>query len=419
MAYRAIVNRFGLKLRGFIKAAEIKERMPYLKKVLIIEVIEKYCLSNSKSIEEYALNFPAETTKQDIQNIKKYFGLMKDGKFPCTHSFYLKIFHLLITQNLIKIEPIELLILDEAGDVNPVILDIFMCYPSNKKLMLGDNGQNIYSFNNTVNGFEKLKNKGKLFNLTQSFRVSKNIASKIESFCRVYMDEEMDFKGIDYETQPMDSLATVAYISRTNSSLIGKMIDLDLEGIKYNLTRPIKSMFEVPLMIIGLKEDVTIYNKDYKFLEDDVEEYFSSRALKQMHGTLFKYIMSVHSDDISIKSACMLIIKYGPKQIIETHKKAKDHSIGDTTHKITLTTGHSSKGLEYDHVHILDDMNESIDKVLNDYASKMEHMPEDMTIYSIMKNSDAEEFRLYYTVASRAKHTLTNAKHLSSDYTIQ
>lgn len=345
IAYRAIVNQLGLKVRGFIKASEIKERIEYIKKILIIEIIEQYCLSGSTSIEKFAMNFQADLDKQDIKNIKKYFGLMKDGKFPCTHSFYLKIFHLLIVQNLIKIEPVDLLMLDEAGDVNPVTLDIFTHYPAKKKVMVGDKCQNIYSFNNTVNGFKELSKEGKILKLTKSFRVSEAIARKIEPFCQTYLDEEMEFKGFHYDHQPMDDIATHGFISRTNGALIGKMIELDLKNERYNLTRSIKAMFEVPLMIMSLREGIKIFNKDYKFLEDDVEEYFDSRSLQIEYNTIFKYIMSIHSDDISIKSACALIIKYGPAQIRETYEKAKSHAIGEDTHLITLTTAHSSKGL--------------------------------------------------------------------------
>lgn len=67
----------------------------------------------------------------------------------------------------------------------------------------------------------------------------------------------------------------------------------------------------------------------------------------------------------------------------------------------------------------MQDMNESLNDILDEYEPKMESMPEGITIYSLMKNSECEEFRLYYVASTRAKHSLTNATHLHSDYVIQ
>ena len=105
--------------------------------------------------------------------------------------------------------------------------------------MVGDPNQNIYSFNNTINGFDKLKGEGELKALTASFRVAPRIAKAIEGFANDTFNESMEFSGTSSDDTTITSRA---YIARYNAALVEKIIDCNKNGIKYNLVRPAKSI---------------------------------------------------------------------------------------------------------------------------------------------------------------------------------
>jgi hypothetical protein len=415
LAYRNVVMPFGLKA-GFLRARDIVERVPYGRKLIIFEAMEQFFLSKHTDVDTFIdEEFDIKIQPNEIEVIKNMMNKMKSGVIVCTHGFYLKLFHIMLDKGIIEFGIHDLLMLDEAGDVNPVTLAIFKLLKARLKVMVGDNNQNIYSFNNTINGFEELKNEGILMSLSKSFRVSAKIASKIQPFCRTYLDKDMIFEGVDYgsDYEPQ----TVAYISRTNSSLVGQMIELASKKQPYNITKPAKTMFELPLIILGLKPGCKIDNPQYKFLEEDVEDYYDSQVLQREFSSLFGYIFSTHSDDISIKSACNLIIKYGPSRIYTAYRDAKEHEVGGNRYKTTLTTAHSSKGLEFDEVIIAHDMNEKLDDILDEYSEILKKTKNN--IINLITNEEQEEFRLYYVAVTRAKHILRDAKHLHAGNMIE
>lgn len=415
MAYRETVSKFGFSVTGFIKARDIDfGKANYVEKVMAIDLVDKFCLTSHARIDNYFAEIEENETIYN-DNVKamtrEIFNRMKSKKMKCTHAFYLKLYHLMLINGMIEPEEEELLMLDEAGDINPVTLDIFINLKAKKKILVGDDKQNIYSFNQTINGFKELEGIGKQLDLTKSFRVSQTIASKVESFCCTYLEDDMKFRGVDYSDEQKRDIQSTAYISRTNSALVGAMIELDSKGLSYNLTRPAKALFELPLIMIGLKPGVTIYNSDYKFLEEDVSDYFGSIRLQQEYNSVFGYVMSIHSDDINLKGAAQLVLNYGARTIYRTYENAQRNEKNKKA-KITLTTAHSSKGLEYDEVYIMEDMNECLAKTLENYMAIAEQTK--MPFYKLMNNKHMEEFRLAYVAYTRARYKLVNAKFLFS-----
>jgi len=287
-----------------------------------------------------------------------------------------------------------------CGDLNPVTLEIFKLLKANKKIMVGDISQTIYSFNGTINGFEEMKNEGVLLELTQSFRCSKDIAKRVEKFMQVHYDENFKFSGVEPNKEQEK---TVAYISRTNSSMIGSMIELMKTGEKFNLARQPQSIFELILILLYLKPGGEIRQKQWKHLQEDVDLWNIDESLQNDYETYMSYIASKYNDDIDLKSALTIIGTYSREEIFKAYAYSKQCKEDKTKHKITLTTSHSSKGLEFYKVYIHDDLNKTIEKIL-----EKEH--------DNRTETELEEIRLYYVACTRASHVLINAKML--DYKI-
>ena len=215
------------------------------------------------------------------------------------------------------------------------------------------------------------------------------------------------------------------------------MIELDIQKKRYNLTRPVYSIFALPLLLVRLNKtpDSEIREPEFKFLEADMKDWLSSPKIRKDFDSPLKYILSEHSDDQNIISAMNLLRKFSPWQIVQTYTKAKEHEKSSTTYKITVTSAHSSKGLQADIVEIEDDLNEALHKVIekqqelaktrlqidkDKYGDKFEfkyeiHAPfnpvePDM---SLLPKEAIEEFRLYYVAITRAKFQLQKAEWLS------
>lgn len=405
LAYGNIVKNLGLEV-GFFSYKNIRERLPFEEKLIIIDIIEKFCLSDATDIHELCKeHYPTKL----IDVAKSYIRKMQSKEISCTHSFYLKLYQLSLKAGIIKPKPIDLLMLDEAGDINQVTLSIFKLLPAKLKILVGDNHQNIYSFNGTINGFEALKGIGQYFELTKSFRVSSFIAKGIESFCQRYLDENVRFIGVDYKHSQMQA-ETHAFISRTNASMIGRMIHLDENNVKYNLVRPVKAIFEMLNILMFLKPNGEVYNAKYKFLQTETDDYYADPSLKIEFPTLYSYIAAENEGDVEIASAMSLISRFSKDTIVMTYNNALKHEKDNRKHKVTLTTAHSSKGMEWDSVTIDDDMNMALTKILTDeYAME-----------NGMTDKHKEEFRLAYVAMTRAKFHLYNAEYIdyenSGDY---
>lgn len=397
LAFGNIVKNLGLEV-GFFNYKNIKERMPFEEKLLIVDIMEKFCLSAATDIHDLCRDsYPTKL----IDIAKLYLQKMQRKEITCTHSFYLKLYQLSLKAGVITPKQLDLLMLDEAGDANEVTLSIFQLIPAKLKVLVGDNHQNIYSFNGTINGFEALKGVGEYYELTQSFRVSSYIAKGIESFCKEYLDPNVKFIGVDYRHADMET-QSYAYISRTNASMIGQMIIMDKQHIKYNLVRSPKTIFELVNILMWLRPGGEVFSAKYRFLQTEADFWASDAVALATYKNLYSYITEVNKGDPEIAAAMALISKFGKDLIKSTYENALKHENDSKRHLMTLTTAHSSKGLEFDEVILTDDMDEALDKILND----------ENVIQNGLTESHREEFRLYYVAASRCKFKLHNAKYI-------
>ena len=439
LAYGYTMSSFPLRLVPTLKARMITESIPAIRKSFLVDILSKYMLSREITIADFVEKYYKDKVSEDeIILMRDYFIKMKEGKIECSHDFYLKLFHILMHHKIIKTPEYDILMMDESGDITGVSLEIFKLIRANKKVMVGDSQQNIYSFNQTINGFEALSDEGEQLTLSQSFRVSTSLAPYVKEFCNTYLDPHMDFEGFPYKAMPEPKDITMFYIARTNSGIISRMIELDLQGRRYNLTRPVYSIFALPLLLLRLNKtpDSEIRELEFKFLEADMKEWMTNPDVRKTNESPLAYILSQHSDDTNISSAMNLLRKFSPWQIIQTYQNAKSHEKSSTTYKITITSAHSSKGLQADIVQIEPDLNEALHKVIERqqnaakerlkadkeiYGSKFEFKYEKHALFnlvepdmSLLPKDAIEEFRLYYVAITRAKFQLQHAEWLTS-----
>lgn len=400
LAYRATVEPYGLKV-GIFKARDIDKKVEWEYRLLIASAIEDFCLSSSLSLAEHIETVPeyAEMPEEIKQIALQYLDMMTSGKIQSNHSFYLKFYHVLLALGEIQPPKVDVLMLDEFGDITGLTLEIFKLIEAKLKIAVGDSMQTIYRFNKTINGFKALEGQGTKLHLSQSFRVSAPIAERIQEFCHIHDHPAIDFQGMNYATIP--KFTSAAYIFRTNGALIGEMVRLKQMSIPYNLTRSVKTLFSLILTMMNLKKDMIVHDPQYKFIEKDVAKFFAKQDLQQHYRTPIRYIADRHAEDVAIQSVIRLLSIHSFSVLYDVYNDAKAHEASSETHYLTLTTAHSAKGLEYDSVTIMQDLNEAFSRTYEEYREN----PDD----PIAAEYYEDETKLYYVATSRAKYELNHA----------
>lgn len=403
LAYRAVKEAgYKLDLEANITYRILPGHIPYEIRCSIIDAINHFCLSEYLDFTEFC-KAHTDLLPSQVELGESTINSMTEGKCKSSHSFYLKLYHLLLAHGDIEYDDFDLIMLDEAGDLNLVTLEIFKLLPSPKKVMVGDASQNIYGFNRTVNCFQLMHAEGTIFSMTQSFRVSNHIANGIEKFCKSYMDSSMSFKGVEVD---QSTITSEAFIARTNSSLITKMIELNRIAVPYNLTRSPDTLFQIPKMLCFLKPKSYVSVPGYAYLQKDIDDYSTDPQLQRLYKSSLLYIGEMHKEDVALQSALKLIFAHGVPVILDCYNTAKKHATSRKKHKLTLGTSHSMKGLEFDSVTLANDMDTSISDIIDQFRSKT------LTIDDLTEEQRSS-LNLYYVAASRSRKELKNATYIT------
>lgn len=366
----------------------ISEPIGYAEKSKVITAINDFYVSASSDMYSY-MDEQFETDKELRDLAIKYINAMIVGDINPSFGFLLKFFHLMLVEGTVNVS-YDLVILDEINDVTGVALEIFKLITAPRKIGLGESSQAIYGFLKLVNGFEVLKNETKL-PLTKSFRCSTEIARKIQDFMHSYVSIDFKFTGTD-ETE---GNGKTLYCTRTNSAAIRYISDMQKLGKGYTLLRKPAEIFACPLAVMSASSGKEVYDRKYKFLETEYKN-FKNSGKKYKNFTAY---LSENVEDNEIESAIKLLASLRSQNInlFSVFKKAKEDKPCPMT---TISTVFTAKGLEFETVHISDDLNNAVTSVLE--------CQEEITEQEYLT-----EMRCYYVAVSRAQKTLVGASLLN------
>ena len=402
LAYGAVVRQYGLNVGYFNVRNVVPSNISYRAKTQLIETIEEFCVSAFTDPVEYLASINASERLTEL--FWHHLNGMSDGSIACTHSFYLKLFHIFLSDGTIELPEVELLLVDEAGDLTALTVEIFKLIKAPKKVAVGDPMQNIYSFNNTINAFNVLADEGIEANLTESFRVAEHIAEDIQEFVRTHLDPKFEFKGHKYTSAPKNH--TKGYIARTNSGLLEEMFRLMESNIPFSTARKIDNILELPLILANLGNGKPVTNKAYKHLEALRLKYERTPSISNHYDSVTAYVRENSERDDEITNAIRVVAKHGPTDLNRLIKYVKECS--KVVQPIMLSTAHSSKGLEFTEVEIAPDLNQKVSKTLLEIDKENSRTKPNAHKLNILN----EELRLYYVACSRAMMHLHNATEL-------
>ena len=364
----------------------IEEDISYKLKYEVIHAIDMFYVSSSVDMFEFFEEYFEKEPKKKlcIELSVKYVEKMINKELPPSFNFMLKYFHLLLVSGAVECE-YDLVILDEINDTTAVALEIFKLIKAPKKICLGETHQAIYDFLNLVNGFELLED-APIMNLTQSFRCSEQIAESIQSFMRKEVTDKFTFTGTDEPVKNNKRL----HVTLTNAKIVEEIAECIEDGKGFHLLRKLSEIFAYPLAITSAAAGKEVYQKQYKHLEEEYENYARDRRA----GYSFLQHLMDFVDDQETKSAVnlLLLLKRRNINLFDLYAKAKKAEV-DTNY--TIATVYTSKGLEFETVFISNDLNHRIGAIRENGGIK--------------NNDDLVAYRCYYVAASRAGCNLLNA----------
>ncbi|PAF46332.1 hypothetical protein BKH46_08065 [Helicobacter sp. 12S02634-8] len=332
------------------------------------------------------INAVMEQNKELDKNILKYLPILWkdiqcDSSLPFEHDFYLKMYQLSS-----PVLDYDYILVDEAQDLNPMMLDIVIKQKA-RLVFIGDTFQKIYGFRECINALESLASYegARTLYLTETFRCPQNIIALANPYLALLRAEKPLVSKKIVPKEELRKKQAQCIICRTNAKV--------LEFVSDNLDKKIHFIGGVKGYGFDDLIDLMLVLSKNPELKRNIKNPFYKKAFVDSES-LMGYIKE--SKDSEIRGKLILLFKLLKDEInpFELIKNIKDSPKKDAD--FIITSAHKSKGLEWEHVLLYDDF--------FDVADSLEKEE---------KLVDAEELNLLYVAITRAKESLEMVKDYS------
>ena len=324
---------------------------------MVKNTIENFCKSSDETISKqhigklewmYIKKFYTAKIEQEVLEVaNKYWKDATDEltKIPLTHDMYLKLYGLSG-----KFPDVDYILVDEAQDSNPIMVQIIERFPK-QKIIVGDSYQNIYRWNKTINILDKPF--GEKMYLTKSFRFGDNIEN-VSNIILNYLGSDKELKGngssdgVTYFDKSPDDFVPDFVLCRTNAGCISAIF-------KYSEMYPslaIKSTVDTKQIRLFVNSYIALQNNEMNEVKHPL--LFAFNTFEE----LMSYVEG-DCDEPEIKSMCKLIDKFGERALLASIARC---DLKTQNPDIVITTVHKAKGLEADNVTLFNDFNFKIDE---------------------------------------------------------
>lgn len=377
---------------------------------LILRSFESYLNSAEPTcqpchIEEDKLNKfnPLTYISGMCERVDNLFDDIQKGRhgLPMTHSGYVKLFQLS--------KPIlgfPIILLDEAQDTNPVMLNIilYQAQQGSKVVLVGDPYQQIYSWRGALNAMDQVK--APSLRLTQSFRFGDEVAQYASKLLFTFFAEATPLTGLNTIPSRLsrnDMAAKHTIIARTNAGLVEAAYSAVMNDATIHIVG--ERAFQQTL------SDIT----DCYYMYSKKRDLINNNRIKFHKDYQALQIYAEESFDVELSVRLQIVDNFGSSWP-EVARKITAGLTDATSAQILLTTTHKSKGLEWDNVKLHDDFKEVFyyktdekgkTKILPKHLDRKPQRGDDTVL-------NPEEINLVYVAATRAKKVLDLPMHLQS-----
>jgi AAA domain len=260
---------------------------------------------------------------------KYVWARMKDPNdpIPLGHDGYLKLWA--------QTNPViaaDYILLDEAQDTNPVVLDVLR-KQSAQMIYVGDKYQQIYEWRGAVNAMEKIRTDADTY-LTMSFRFGPVIAQAASKLLST-LNEKRPLKGNPAVVSSIGHVAPCAILARTNASAITAIIECLDTGKKPHLVGGTDEVMDMLRGVQDLKEGK----------QSTVPDFFGFDKWEQV----VEFAKSGEGDHLL--TFVNLVESRGERQLMW----ALNRTVDEERSNIVISTAHKAKGREWSTVRLMDD----------------------------------------------------------------
>lgn len=286
-----------------------------------------------------------------------------DGRFRFDHDHYLKIWALTHPQL-----PGDFILVDEAQDLNGVLIGLVEDQAHMQRVIVGDKQQQIYAWRGSVNAMEMFDVDAEL-PLTQSWRFGPEIAAAANVFLEELGSDLRISGNPDKVSQIAPVLVPDAVLCRTNAGGLDALIAAQRAGKRSHFAggraAEMRSFCEA---VAKMQAGQIVQHPDLQAFAtwQEVVDYTKTTS------------------DPDFTSMVKLIQRYGVPILIG----ALEGCVPASRAEITVSTGHSSKGLEWGQV-----------RIGSDFDARGGDDEEARVV-------SGEEIRLRYVSVTRAKDVL-------------
>jgi superfamily I DNA/RNA helicase len=322
-----------------------------------------------------------------------------DAKFY-THNLYLKYF--IDNMESFDYDDLDILLVDEAQDLNPVMLKlVYILIKKNKKFIgVGDDNQSIYAFMNNINLLKEFMNKKDNFDiivkhLSYSFRFKSN--SMMENYANLILDYRgLKIKG--FSTDDNEDIKDTLLLGRSNAQVFWNAYILASENKHF-------------LLIGGIDKELQTFFEDINYIINKQSSKVKSKLLKEFSDGNQLKAFAQKENDQEILSAMTLLKKLSDSgiKLFDFFKLIKKFNKNDFYLKARpnptyLSTIHKAKGLEFDEVELLSKLNDNVSLIGFKYNTTVNGK---ILLKSTPHGQTIEELNLLYVAVTRAKKSIT------------
>jgi hypothetical protein len=310
----------------------------------------------------------AAVTEFALHGAKHVWNRMRieNDSMPLGHDGYLKLWAL----NNPTIAA-DFILLDEAQDTNPVVLDVLRKQPA-QMIYVGDKYQQIYEWRGAVNAMEKIDTDSATY-LTTSFRFGSTIAEAASKLLAL-MNEKRPINGNPTISSRIGHVVPQAILARTNASTIAAIIESIDAGKNPHLVGGTDEIMEMLRGVQDLREG----------RQSTVPDFFGFDKWEPV----VEFAKSGEGDHLS--SFVNLVESRGERQLMW----ALNRTVGEERCDLIISTAHKAKGREWSTVRLMDDFLRSQPK--KQKFDKAQHA----------NGHDPAEVRLFYVALTRAKEAI-------------
>lgn len=262
-----------------------------------------------------------------------------------THDTYVKLFEL-SKEDL----GYDIIFGDEFQDVNPAFLSILRNAKSAKRIVVvGDEFQSIYQFRGSQNMMKQTATYGVELPLTACFRFGPKVADIANAILSDRSPLKHPLVGKGYDTVTGSFHSDVVDYSKPYTIIFRKNLTLLLEAMDR--------------IANGEEIIINVDTKDFISMVDSVNALRRGDLDKVKHETVLPYtsweeFVECAESDPDAKRLLNIVVSGKANNIAYTLRMHRN----SPTAKVTLTTAHKSKGLEWDQVIVANDFPSNYDK---------------------------------------------------------